>query len=316
MLQPLKSISVRQLITELAAPARRSIALPVAGMVIGLVLAAVGMFRRAPTLYTSVPPGYVALVNQQGILMSDFISQTATETEGPFDQATPDQRAQVLHEMIDRELLVQRALVLDLPETTVEVRRVMADAVDAQAAAPLEAIEPTEAELHAYYEAHRDRYSSPGQMTVRNLVLHIGGYQNADQTIAQAEADAVEAVYQLRSGATVDYIMEHYGFVDANPEYDDTAQLDFAARIHLGSKLFQVASAMSSGQVSDPIDDSDGVHVLVMLQRQAPQPEDFPTARAAVYNDYQIARKDQAVRENLQALRSQAQILLAPGQRE
>jgi len=293
-------------------PPQRGLALPLAGMALGLALAGIGIFREAPHQLTSVPPGYVALVNQQGILTSDFISQVATEAEEPFDQTTPAQRAQVLDEMIDKELLVQRALVLDLPETTTEVRTVMADAVNAQAGAPLLAEEPTEAQLRAYYNAHLDRYSTQGTMTVINLVLHVGGYQNADQTIGQAEADAVEAVYQLRSGSPIDYIEEHFGFVDASPQYD-TQQLDFAARLHLGPQLYRIASTLGSGEFSDPIVQSDGVHVLVMRQRQPPAAEDFASARAQVYTDFRLAESDVAVQQNLKLLRSRAQILLAPG---
>lgn len=298
-----------------ASPAQRRVALPVVGMISGLIVAGIGLFHHANRELTQVPPGYVALVNQQGVLMSDFISQTATETEVPFTEATAAQRAHVLHEMIDKELLVQRALALDLPETTEEVRTTMADAVDAQAAAPEQAVQPTDAQLRAYYLAHRDRYSSQGTMTVLNLVLHVGGYQNADQTVAQAQADAVEAVYQLRSGAAVAYVMEHFGLVDASPQYD-SQQLDFAAKLHLGAQLYQVATTLGSGEVSDPIVQNDGVHVLIMQQRQPSAVEDFASARAQVYNDYRIALTDQAAKQNLQFLRSQAQILLAPGQSE
>jgi parvulin-like peptidyl-prolyl isomerase len=289
--------------------------LPLSGIALGLIAAGAAVFHKAPRPTTAVPGGYVALVNQQGLLMSDFISQTATETEEPFEQTTPAQRRKVLREMIDKELLVQRAEVLDLPETTIEVRTVMADAVNAQAAAPVLAQEPSEAQLRAYYEAHKARYSTEGTMTIRNLVLRVGGYQNADQTVAQAEADAVEAVYQLRSGASLDYVMGHFGFADANPQYD-TQQLDFAAQIHLGKKLYPIAQTMTGGQVSDPIVDTDGVHVLVMVQRQAPVPADFPTARSQVYTEYQQQRALQAQQRNLQYLRRQAQILLAPGQSE
>ncbi|HWG77884.1 MAG TPA: peptidylprolyl isomerase [Steroidobacteraceae bacterium] len=312
---PRRTRRLRWLLAQWTSPAQRRVALPVMGMVVGLILAGVGLFHRAPRSLTQVPPGYVALVNQQGVLMSDFISQTATETEEPFDQTTMAQRAHVLHEMIDKELLVQRALVLDLPETIEEVRTTMADAVDAQAAAPEQGVQPTDAQLRAYYEAHRDRYSSQGTMTVQNLVLHVGGYQNADQTVTQAQADAIEAVYQLRSGASVAYLMEHFGFVDATPQYDGQ-QLDFAAKLHLGARLYQVAMTLGTGEVSDPIVQNDGVHVLIMHQRQPATAEDFSAARAQVYNDYRIALTDQAAKQNLQFLRSQAQILLAPGQSE
>jgi len=311
----LRRIAPRELLRVWSSSVRRSVALPLAGIAAGLIAAGVVVFHPAPRRTTAVPAGYVALVNQQGVLMSDFISQTSTEMEEPFEQTTAAQRRKVLHEMIDKELLVQRAQVLDLPETTTEVRTVMAEAVDAQAAAPVLAQTPTEAQLRAYYEAHKSRYSTEGTMTIRNLVLHVGGYQNADQTTAQADADAVEAVYQLRSGAPLDYVMEHFGFVDADPLYD-AQQLDFAAQIHLGNKLYAIAQTMTSGQISDPIDDTDGVHVLVMQQHAPPVPADFPTARIQVYTDYRQQQAVLAQQRNLQYLRRQARILLAPGQSE
>jgi hypothetical protein len=294
-------------------PSRRRIALSVVGVVLGLALAATGLFqRRGPPRQTAVPPGYAALVNGRGVLMSDFISETQTETEKPFGETTAAERARVLRQMIDEELLVQRALALDLPETATEVRTALADAVDAQAAAPVLAEQPTEAALFAYYQKHRARYESYGSMQLRDLVLHVGGFQNADQTFSQADADAIEAVYQLRSGASVEHVAEHFGLVDSGRE-GRGAELDFAAKLHLGSQLYEIAQRMSTGQVSDPIAASDGVHVLVMEVRRAPAVEDFPTARAQVYSDYRQALVRQAERANLGILRGHAQILVTPG---
>jgi hypothetical protein len=290
----------------------RSLALPLAGIILGLLLADSGLLRKSAPRQTAVVPGYAALVNGKGVLMSDFISETQTEMEKPFAQATPAERARVLHQMIDEELLVQRALVLDLPETATEVRTALADAVNAQAAAPALAAQPTEAALIAYYRKHRARYESYGSMQLRDLVLHVGGYQDTDQTFSQAEADAIEAVYQLRSGASVDHISEHFGFADSG-RMGRGPELDFAAKLHLGSQLYQIARSMSTGQVSDPITASDGVHVLIMEVRQPPAIEDFPTARAQVYSDYRRDLVRQADRANLGVLRRRARILVAAG---
>ncbi len=126
--------------------------------------------------------------------MSDFMTQTSTETSKEFEQTTPAERRNVLREMIDEELLVQRGLRLDLPETTTEVRETLATAVTRQAAEPQLAQPLTDAELHAYYEQHSRDYETDGSMTLRDLVLHVGGYQNVDQSTAQAQTDAAEAV--------------------------------------------------------------------------------------------------------------------------
>lgn len=289
---------------------RRGVALPVLGIIAGFSVAAAGLFGRGDPPQTHVPPGYAALVNGQGVLMSDFIAQTQAEMQKPFDETTRAERAHVLQEMIDKELLVQRALVLDLPETTTEVRTTMADAVDAQAAAPALAEQATEAALFAYYREHRSRYQSLGRMQLRDLVLHVGGYENTDQTFSQAQADAIEAVYQLRSGAPIDSVTEHFGMVDS-AAVDRGMQFDFAAKLHLGERLYGVASRLSTGQVSEPVTTPDGIHVIVMLSRQPPTVEDFPQARAQVYSDYSQWRVAQADRANLDILRHQARILIS-----
>ena len=307
-----KRLDLRRLGAAWAKRSRRSVALPAAGMVLGLALACAGMFRPASAPVETVPAGYAALVNGQGVLMTDFIEETQTDTGTPFEQTTPAQRAKVLREMIDEELLVQRAMVLDLPETTTEVRTVMADAVNAQAAAPALAAEPTDAALYAFYRKHRAHYRSYGRMQLRDLVLHVGGYLNMDQTFSQAEADAIEAAYQLRAGAPAESVMERFGMQDSG-RVDSGPQLDFAAELHLGKRLYQTASGLGTGEISDPVTMPDGVHVIVMIDRQPPAVEDFPVARPQVYSDYRQWLLQQAERGNLSILRSKARILIAKG---
>jgi hypothetical protein len=288
---------------------------PALGVAVGLLLAGIGLFQAPRRTLNHVPPGYVALVNQKGVLMSDFITQTATETAKPFAESTAAERRRVLREMIDEELIVQRALILDLPETTTQVREVMVNAVRAQVVAPLESTPPTDDELRRFYDAHRTNYTKGGTMLLRDLVLHIGGYENADQSLSQAQSDATEAVYQLRSGASIDHILEHFGFIDTH-RTSDIEQVEATAQVLLGEKLYTVATTLATGEISDPIVDADGVHVLIMQQRDPPVLADFGSVRSQVYDDYRRSKGDSAVEQNLAMLRSQAQILLAPGQSE
>ncbi len=61
---------------------QRTVLLPTAAVVLGLVVAGFGLFRAAPRPLVAVPPGYVALVNQKGILFADFMEQTQVESSG------------------------------------------------------------------------------------------------------------------------------------------------------------------------------------------------------------------------------------------
>jgi hypothetical protein len=293
---------------------RRPAALLALACVAGLGIGAAGVVRPAHHDLTYVPPGDVALVNQEPILMSDFITETRAITGVPFSQATPAQRAQVLHQMIDQELQVQRGLAIDLPEQDTDVRTVMVDSVNAQASAAILAVRPTEAQLRAFYAAHQAHYATEGTMDLTDLVLHVGGFENADQNVEQAMADAEQAVYELRSGTPVAAVMQHFGFVDSgNVSGEDP---DFAAKIHLGPKLYGVAAAMTNGEVSEPIADKDGVHVMIMHERDPPIINGFDKVRNNVYGDYVQDQKAKVIQASLALLRRKAQIILAPGQTE
>jgi hypothetical protein len=302
-----------RLVGRLTRRPSRALLLPIAGAVIGLGIAVANLLGPASNPITVVPAGYVALVNQRPILMNDFINQTETIEGKSFAETTPAQRRAVLHAMIDEELLVQRALVLDLPEQDTDVRKNLVDAVGAVILAKKP---PTDSDLLAYFNAHRLSYAGVGEMRFHDIVLHVGGFQNADQTADQAEADAHEAVYQLRSGATLDYVMQHFGFVDSGKTDSTTDDLDFAVKLHLGEKLFNVAAKLTNGEVSEPVTESDGVHILIMEERTPPKLAEFAASRNQVYTDYRRDQQLRAEQDNLKFLRGNAQIILARGQTE
>ncbi len=306
--------SLNALAAVLARRPHRSVILPLAAATAGLMIAGVGLLHPAPHDLTAVPPGDVALVNQEPILTSDFMQEAETSLGVPFAEATPAQRAHVLHSMIDEELLVQRSLALDLPEQDTGVRTALADGVNNQVIAGVLGAPPADAALRAYFDVHRANYASKGAMTLTDLVLRVGGFENVDQSVDQALADAAQAVYELRSGASVDYVKQHFSLADSGKVSGE--EIDFAARIHLGAKLYAAAQAMSDGQISDPIADSDGVHVLIMQHRTAPVFPEYDAVRNNVYVDYVNQRKAQAEQENLKFLRGNAQILITPGEHE
>ncbi len=299
----------RRFFARLENHSTRSGMLSFAAAAIGLALAIANVLAPANPPAAVVPPGYVALVNQRPILMDDFIKQTEATVNMPFDEATATQKQDVLQAMIDEELFVQRALVLDLPEQDTDVREAL---VNSTINALVVEQTPTDEELMSFFNAHRASYATEGTMRFKDIVMHVGGFENANQTVDQALADAHEAVYQLRAGAPLDYVMQHFGFVNSGRS-DGGDDFNFAAKLHLGDKLFAVASQLSDGEVSEPTVDTDGVHVIIMDQRVLPQFADFEHSRDRVYSDYQIAAHKRAEQNNLKFLRSEAQIVVAPG---
>jgi parvulin-like peptidyl-prolyl isomerase len=286
------------------ASVRRSMVLFASGALIGLAIAGYGLFTAKGTRSHGVPAEAVALVNQRPILRSDFMTQSQTQFEVPFEQTTHAQRMQTLEAMIDEELMVQRGLEIDLPSYDPDVRTALVAGVELEVTADVLAQQPTPEELRRYYERHKDRYSSEGVMQLRDLV-------------AATQAKAAAAVEDLRHGRSLEAVVTQFGLVDSGRLMDagrvDTADIfQFAVRAKLDDALYEAASSLPAGAVSSPVTQSDGVHLIVMIKHSFPVPQSFEQAGNRVWTDLNKDAQTQVRAANLAYLRSRADILVAP----
>jgi parvulin-like peptidyl-prolyl isomerase len=292
---------------------RRSMALLALGALLGLAVAGYGLFTAKGTRSRSVPPEDVALVNNRPILRSDFMTQVQTELAAPFTQSMPEQRAKTLQDMVAEELQVQRGLELDLPSFDPDVRTALVAGVQLEATADVLAQQPTDQELRAYYEAHKDRYIGEGVLRMRDLVAKSGAATAAEQVMANAQ----RAVTALRAGMPVEQAVQRYQLEDSGAlmaaGHVDTDEIfEFAARAKLAREIYAASATLHDGQVSDPIRQSDGVHVVVMLQHRMPVREDYATAADQVWTDYKNEAQARMRETNVRYLRNRADILLSP----
>jgi hypothetical protein len=291
---------------------RRAILLLACGAVIGLTVAGYGLFTAKGTRSHSVPPEDLALVNERPILRSDFMTQVQTQFGVPYARSTAQQRARVLGDMVAEELLVQRGVEIDLPSFDPNVRTAMVDGVELEASANVLAQRPTEAQLRAYFQRHADRYASEGVLRMRELVLRA----DATTTIDQAMQAATLAVTALRSGSPLDQVLHRYRLIDSGRLIQggqiDTGEIpEFAVKAKLGAELYAVALDLHGGQTSDPVRQSDGAHVVVMVEHRPSQPQDYGAVADRVWSDYRADAMQQVREANLRYLRSRADIRLS-----
>jgi parvulin-like peptidyl-prolyl isomerase len=289
---------------------RRSFILLAVGALIGLGIAGYGLFTAAGTATNTVPAEYVALVNQRAIYRSDYVAQIQTTFSVPYEQATPEQRHQVVEDMINEELLVQRGLEVDLASYDPDVRNALVGGVELQMYADVLAKQPTDAELKAYYEQHKDKYASLGMMQLRDLMLNVVQQEDA-AGLSKRAADAVAA---LRNGMSADDAIKKFQLRDSGllqqsgkPELGDI--FDFAAEANLPAKVYKAASKLKPGEVSEPIAENEGTHVVVMIDRKQSQPRDFETVRSNVWTDIKNAEQDKIRRQTLTYFRNKSEIL-------
>jgi parvulin-like peptidyl-prolyl isomerase len=262
------------------------------GAVVGLVLAAVGLFTAKGTSTLIVPPEDVALVNQQPIVRSDYLAQLRTLYDVDYEHATPQQRRKVLDDMIREELFVQRGTELDVASADPATRMAMVSAVEQQAATDAMTDLPNDEKLRRYYEANKARYSSDGYMTARDIV-----FAAPPDTLAAARAMTPEQA-MAKFGA------KESGKLSAQEFY-------FAADVHIGRRLALIAEALPNGAVSAPVIMPDGTHLIYMIKNVRPVPLDFEKAKAQILADYRRESSQRMLAHEQMFLRERANILIA-----
>jgi len=174
----------------------------------------------------------------------------------------------------------------------------MVNAVELEIAADAISTQPSDQQLMDYFAAHRDRYASEGIMTVADLIFDVGD-----------PADAGRAAAALASTApTPEFISQWHA--KASPTVGDE-QFYFAAKIHLGDQLFDIAKGLGNASASAPIMRHDGIHVLYMFANHHPVPVDFATARDRVLGDYRNESISRMRAGDETFLRKRANVLIA-----
>lgn len=283
------------------------------GALIGLLIAGYGLFTAKGTRSRGVPPEAVALVNGRAILRSDFMAQAQAQFTLPFSQTSTAQRRKTLDDMVDEELMMQRGIEIDLPSYDPDVRNALVAGVELEVSADALAQQPTEQELRQYYQAHEDRYSSEGIMQLRDLVV----LSDAGHPGDAARAVAGAAVAALRHGEGLEEVVRQYGLADSGRFMDaghvDTGNIfQFAVRAKLDDALYRAALALKDGEVSDPLEETDGVHLIAMVRHAFPVAQSFEDAQNRVFADFKKEAQDKVLQANLKYLHSRADIALSP----
>jgi hypothetical protein len=288
-------------------------ALTASGALIGLAIAGYGLFTAKGTRLGGVPAEAVALVNQRPILRSDFMTQTEAQYFVPFARTSREQRRKILEDMISEELLMQRGLEMDLPSYDPDVRNALVAGVELEVTAEVVAQQPTLDEMRAYYDGHKDLYSSDGIMQLRDLMVKI----DAPASRAPARAAANSAAAELREGRPPEAVIKRYGLIDsgrfmADGHADLGDIFQFAVRAKVDDALYDAASPLRDGEVSEAIDESDGVHLILMIKHRFPVAQTFEQASNRVWMDVKKAAEARVSAANVAYLRSRADIVLAP----
>jgi parvulin-like peptidyl-prolyl isomerase len=162
-----------------------------------------------------------------------------------------------------------------------------------QAAAP----EPSDGEIHQYYEQNKDRFQSGEQIRVAHIVKYVN-WQTDEATAMDTVAHAHR---EITGGAPFEAVVEKY--TDCA---DSGGDLGYVMRGQMVEEFEDVVFNLSPGQVSDVFRTRFGFHIAKVYDRKPPTVPDLKDIKKQIVDAVREQKREQALGEYLDQLRSRA----------
>jgi hypothetical protein len=148
-------------------------------------------------------------------------------------------------------------------------------------------------------------------MQLRDLMIK----PDASTTTAEARNTATAAVSALRHGRPLESAINQFHLVDSG-RFMDAGHIDlgdifqFAVRAKVDATIYNAALMLKTGEVSDPVDEPDGIHVIMMVKHRFPAAQTFEEASNRVWTDLRNEIQAKVRSANLTYLHNRADVVI------
>jgi parvulin-like peptidyl-prolyl isomerase len=259
----------------------------------------------------------VAKVNKEPVTLGrfhDFLKQrkVVSDNDPEKDQK---QKEEALHELIREILIDQKAFSLNLEfdsSFVTEKNKHMNDFLlnYLRVKEVIEKIQVTDEEVKDYYEQHKDEYYAiPEKRHIRHLMILVRAdstQKNYKQNLTRAEKEAkkkIEALYQrAQAGEDLADLARQYS--EEPGRTDLSGNMGYLERGKLSPQLDSVAFSLKVGEISPPVKDEKGYHLISVLDIKEKQYREFSeTVAGGIRKFLEESRVQEKTKEYLEQLK-------------
>ncbi len=269
------------------------------GALAGLTMALAGAIGPAPAPDRQ---GVLAQVNGVAVTRGDFergLSALAADKTGPLEE---DDKAFVLRKLIEEELLVQRALDLDLVRADRRIRKSLISTMIETVVAESNAQDADEETLKRFYADEPALFTKPVRLAVEGIYLL--------ESKGPVDGRAAQVKTALAAGEPFDTVRARLsdGLIAPPPQ---SLLPPAKLRDYLGPEATRAALDLKPGAVSEALAIPGGRAIVRITAREDATLYPFDTVRAIVAEEYRRQKGDDALRAALDQFYGQADIRYA-----
>lgn len=216
---------------------------------------------------------------------------------------TSEEMDGLVQQYVRETVLYREALTMGLNQHDPVIRRRLAQKLEFLAKDLVALTPPTEEELQAYFNEHRERYQEPARYTFTQVFVDPD--KRGDSTLADAEAikaglialgDSIEEAGALGDGLM---LQSYY------PEKDL-----LEVRKSLGSGFAEALVELAPGQWQGPVLSGYGVHLVFVSDVVQPPPPVFAEHRERVTQDWESDRSEELNEKFYASLRDGYEVIV------
>lgn len=170
-----------------------------------------------------------------------------------------------------------------------------------------EVTDPTETEIKAHFEAHRDEYTRPERVLAQHILIKPADESDAAKTAARERLEAIRK--RAADGAAFSDLASDNSDC---PSGKEGGSLGWFSRGMMVEAFDQVAFELKTGELSDIIETQFGYHVIYKTDHAESEPADFDEAHESVRDFLRHTRRGEALAAHVQELREKATIVQDP----
>jgi peptidyl-prolyl cis-trans isomerase SurA len=296
----------------------------------------------------------VARVNNQIITLSDYqkasagLPQEVTQdcqscSQMQIQSQVADRQKNLLRDMIDQQLLIERAKDMEVSVETDLVKRLdevrkqnnLASLEDLEKAVEQQGIVWEDYktqmrntlltqevirrevggrmnigsdEVKAYYEAHKQEFNRAEQVALAELFLSTDGKSPEDTAAIRTKADDLHN--RLVKGEDFDALVKRYSEGSTAAQNGDLGEFE---RGQLDKQLEPAVFALDKGQFTDVIQTKSGFEILKVLDHFQAGLQPLDKVNEEITNILYRQKMDPAMRVYLAQLREESYVLVKPG---